>query len=71
MFQCVRTLEDFVETIKNDDDKFVPRDGTVHQITSNVSRILATTTIIVDIIISQTTNESSTDTGTSTVNEYQ
>jgi hypothetical protein len=64
-------LEDFVETIKNDDDKFVPRDGTVHQITSNVSCILATTTIIVDIIISQTTNESSTDTGTSTVNEYQ
>uniref|UniRef100_A0A915KX25 Exocyst complex component 7 n=1 Tax=Romanomermis culicivorax TaxID=13658 RepID=A0A915KX25_ROMCU len=32
---CVKGLEDFVEHVKIDEDKFVPKDGTVHQVTSN------------------------------------
>jgi len=32
---CVKGMEDFVEHVKSDQDKFVPKDGTVHQLTSN------------------------------------
>jgi hypothetical protein len=34
--QVIKALEDFIETIKTDEDRFVPRDGTVHQVTSSV-----------------------------------
>lgn len=34
---CIKGMEDFVEHVKSDQDKFVPKDGTVHQLTSNVS----------------------------------
>uniref|UniRef100_A0A914WPU8 Exocyst complex component 7 n=1 Tax=Plectus sambesii TaxID=2011161 RepID=A0A914WPU8_9BILA len=37
---CVKGLEEFVETIKSDQDRFVPRDGTVHQVTSNALSFL-------------------------------
>lgn len=32
---CIKGLEDFIEHVKTDEDKFAPKDGTVHQLTSN------------------------------------
>ena len=34
--QCVKSLDDFMEWVLNDPDRQLPRDGTVHQRTSNV-----------------------------------
>ena len=39
----IKALEGFIETTMNDQDRFVPRDGTVHQVTSNVSATVTLT----------------------------
>ena len=33
--QCVKALEGFVDSVKSDGERGLPKDGTVHQITSN------------------------------------
>lgn len=33
--QCVKALEGFVDSVKSDGERALPKDGTVHQLTSN------------------------------------
>lgn len=33
--QCVKALEGFVESVKSDGERALPKDGTVHEVTSN------------------------------------
>lgn len=33
--QCVKALEGFVDNVKSDGERALPKDGTVHEITSN------------------------------------
>ena len=44
-FQITKTLDEFIESIKNDPDAKMPKDGTVHQLTSNVSDSLYWTNV--------------------------
>lgn len=36
LFQGSKALEDFIESIRNDSSSGLPKDGTVHELTSNV-----------------------------------
>lgn len=36
-WQGIKALEEFIDSIKSDVDRQMPKDGTVHELTSNVS----------------------------------
>lgn len=49
-FQGAKALEDFIESVRNDSNSQLPKDGTVHELTSNVLVFLEQLTEYTDTV---------------------